>query len=831
VKKIEELKLSNSIKKNYKIDNNSFTKCVKDLDVDRLEVEVGDIKQSEFYPQVKLKRWDNEVNFSARLVDDDNSEALISSSDDKITWEKNNTNIKFYELSSTEDLPDGGYEFEIILKEKPKTNVITFTLQTKGLEFFYQPELTEEEKKTATRSDNVVGSYAVYYKDCPNNITGGKEYKSGKAFHIYRPKVQDANGAWVWGELNINLETNLMTVTIPQNFLDDAVYPVRHAAGATFGYTSQGASTGTHYDRILSTWWTLSSDGGLVDSMSCYGNASATTQRVWKMALYTGTSSPYTLLGSTDEGTFSTTLSWQTLNFSTKPTIVNGTKYACTSWGDYNSDYLKYDSSGVASSSVSASRDYSSAAGVFYNPWTVTFNAANRYSIYATYTPGAPDQKNYVKANLYIKDINYSQYTKARLLTAEANNFVKARITTAEADSVVKANIKKTLPSPTPPWYNSNWSRRIKITIDHTKIINDRTDLCLRVKLGDLSTRGIFDNINVDGSDLRVTKFDGVTELPVEVAAIDTVNKTGELFLKLTGTTSSTVDSYFYIYFGNTSATAYEVTDTYGRNAVWSNYLAVYHFEISAVDSTGNSTQTELNTTYTTGYIGNGLSLAGTGYDISTSTAASLGSAFTLSMFVKSGNSVPETKFFLRDAAGATDWGLYFGQLNGKYTYGIKSDTWHSYDTTTGVNTAFYDFMSLSYNGTNYDLYKNGTSIYTATPAGSTVDTANKEFRIGCLTTALQLFTGYLDEIRVSKSADNGSIAEFNNMYAAGGFNSFFTAGNVEYLIEGNLVKSFIIKLPPTNSSKANIVTTYYSGCNYDWKLSVDPTGQNRGKQ
>ena len=43
----------------------------KDDPKDKIEVELGDSKDStKFHPQVKLMRWDNEVNASFRLKDE-----------------------------------------------------------------------------------------------------------------------------------------------------------------------------------------------------------------------------------------------------------------------------------------------------------------------------------------------------------------------------------------------------------------------------------------------------------------------------------------------------------------------------------------------------------------------------------------------------------------------------------------------------------------------------------------------------------------------------------------------------------------------------------------
>src|SRR3990167_591565 len=190
-----------------------FKRVVQDNPKDRIEVEVGDFKSVEWQPQVKLMRWDNEVNLSVRQV----SEGTPN----------------FYDVEE-------GYEFEVILTEKPATNKVRFTIETKELDFFYQPPLTQQEiDEGAVRPDDVVGSYAVYHATKGGmNDAAGKEYKVGKAFHIYRPFAYDNEGNGVWCDLNIT-GANL-TITIPQAFLDDAVYPV--IVDPTFGNTGIGAS-------------------------------------------------------------------------------------------------------------------------------------------------------------------------------------------------------------------------------------------------------------------------------------------------------------------------------------------------------------------------------------------------------------------------------------------------------------------------------------------------------------------------------------------------------------------------------------------------------------
>jgi hypothetical protein len=224
------------------VDSLSYSLTPKDNPKDRVSVEIGDSKDlTQFQPQVKIMRWDNEVNLSYRLKTDGKENETVTQADEVITWDKGNYQVQTYDLPVSETNPEGAMEFEVILKEKPLTNKIEFTLNTKGLDFFYQPELTEEEiERGYSRPENATGGYAVYCSEQKINWVGGKEYKCGQLGFIYRPKIVDSSGMEVWGELKIDTNTGLLTVTIPQDFLDKAVYPIK--SNDRFGYTTNGGS-------------------------------------------------------------------------------------------------------------------------------------------------------------------------------------------------------------------------------------------------------------------------------------------------------------------------------------------------------------------------------------------------------------------------------------------------------------------------------------------------------------------------------------------------------------------------------------------------------------
>ena len=178
----------------------------------KVEVEIGDTKQIEFYPQLKTMLWNNECNFSLRLSDDSPAEkAVVETRAGGASWDKQKVRVNFI---AGED----SYDFDVILKERPATNILTFTIQTKGLEFHYQPHEVEE---GGERPDNVKGSYAVYHSTKQNN-----KYMTGKAFHFYRPAIIDATGKEAWCEMQIDTAAQLLHIYLPAKFLETAAYPV-----------------------------------------------------------------------------------------------------------------------------------------------------------------------------------------------------------------------------------------------------------------------------------------------------------------------------------------------------------------------------------------------------------------------------------------------------------------------------------------------------------------------------------------------------------------------------------------------------------------------------
>lgn len=188
---------------------------------DVVETEIGDVMQAEFMPQIKIKKWGNEANFSVRLVDDEVEATETEEAANEIKYKKPKKEVVFKETTD-------GFDMVVVFKEKPASNVVQYTINTKGLVFQHQPALTQEEIDAGVnRPDNVVDSYAVYHSTKKDHIQGQTNYKTGKAFHWYRAEAVDANGNKTWCTRVVDADAGTAETTIPQDFLDNAVYPVK----------------------------------------------------------------------------------------------------------------------------------------------------------------------------------------------------------------------------------------------------------------------------------------------------------------------------------------------------------------------------------------------------------------------------------------------------------------------------------------------------------------------------------------------------------------------------------------------------------------------------
>ncbi|MDA3955458.1 hypothetical protein [Oceanispirochaeta sp.] len=111
-------------------------------------------------------------------------------------------------------LDEGNIEYDIILREIPSSPVFKIPLEKAGgLSFHKQGILYGHLMREEVR-----GSYAVYWKEKNN------QYKTGKFCHIYRPKIIDTKGRWIWGDLDYDGDS--LYITADETWLKNSSYPV-----------------------------------------------------------------------------------------------------------------------------------------------------------------------------------------------------------------------------------------------------------------------------------------------------------------------------------------------------------------------------------------------------------------------------------------------------------------------------------------------------------------------------------------------------------------------------------------------------------------------------
>ena len=354
-----------------------------------LTVEVGDSTQTKFDPSFNISAWEGECEFRLNLSTIDKPLGLATrnvgtmNGKDKTTLATGDVTHELYVRT------DGNFEWEIILPSKPDTNVFIYQIETKGLDFHYQSELTQEEiDGGAIRPDSVVGSYAVYHNSKANNrvIIDGKDttfenYMIGKAFHIYRPTVRDASDSFQFCHIEIDTIQGTLSLTIPQTFLNNAHYPI--VIGPTFGETGEGSSgiTNRAYCNVHADYLHTASTGDEIISFHAFSYSVAAPEDV-DMAVYSMSGDdPQSRLAAAVgvSVTSGSPAVWYQTGVS--QALSNGVTYGVAVASTTSETVIYYETIG----GLRASRNSSTTLPA---TWDEHSTSTSVYSMYVTYTTG-----------------------------------------------------------------------------------------------------------------------------------------------------------------------------------------------------------------------------------------------------------------------------------------------------------------------------------------------------------------------------------------------------------------------------------------------------------
>ena len=381
----------------------------------------------------------------------------------------------------------------------------------------------------------------------------------------------------------------------------------------------------------------------------------------------------------------------------------------------------------------------------------------------------------------------------------------------------VKANIVKTTYQPPPQdWYNASWPYRVKVTVLASKVDADLTDYPVYVDLS-LLPAGFHTYVNqTDARDIRVTTSNGLTEIPREVVHYDATTDTGELHFK--ADVDGDTDTDFYIYYGNSSASDYSDTDTYGTHNVWNtHYKAVFHEQGAGSDSSsvGNDLTDSGSVTYNASYGklgGKGASFNGSSLQARASSIGLPAGSAQVSFGGWFKTSVDGS--FYVTGYGTNSNGMRNGLLQYKpngvfYADLVNYNRNFVWTYTTEWQHIYFVFPDGQTDCALTRLYLNGSEVTYNGSLSGTKNIYNGSLTIGAMP-ALGFYplTGYIDEIRYQdiEITPQWISTEYNNQSSA---STFFTIGTQEvygggaYWAKANIQVSSAFE----NSVRAQIIS------------------------
>lgn len=352
-------------------------------------------KQANFVPSFSFVKWNGENTITFKYRGDYNS-TFFEKTKNHILSKDENRNIGF---KITRNNKKDGFKFILILYEKPKTNEFFYDIEGwEEFHWWYQPTLENEYKmyprgnKTLeefltkhSRPDNVVGSYAVYHKTKRWHRVGGVNYGCGKFMHVFRPRVYDSDGRNTYA--TIEIVKWQYKVTVPQNIIDNAVYPLY--INDTFGYGQGASTTDPGGGIVIASGSDSPASNGTATSIDVYSSNSTSTTDV-KVGLYDDSSGPNNLVSpgeneTTDVGTWSD--SWKSFT-SASITVSSATTY----WIGVSRSAgftLYYDVNG----GTNRYYDNVTYASAWNDPFDNNGSSGAEYSFRCTYTPSASGPK------------------------------------------------------------------------------------------------------------------------------------------------------------------------------------------------------------------------------------------------------------------------------------------------------------------------------------------------------------------------------------------------------------------------------------------------------
>lgn len=301
-------------------------------------------------------------------------------------------------------------------------------------------------------------------------------------------------------------------------------------------------------------------------------------------------------------------------------------------------------------------------------------------------------------------------------------------------------------------------------TITMPTITGTHTDMPMLITEDDLPTgayNGADSFANGGGNLVAYTDSTKATQLPVEVVSFVTGGTPSiEVWVKRSAATGNTI----YLEADATQTSQPAVTSTYGRNAVWADYEAVWHMG-ATTDSTGNGydlTFAGTLPTDVTGKIGEGQETDGTGDYATFPSMGTLfdgGSDYEISSWVKSDDVTSRRTIF--HPRGDRDVSLLVESGAAKIL--IWAGANYTVTSSAVSNGTFHNVVASYDADGNIDMYLDGAPTGTSIASVNPWNVTDSNYIGRQDASAGRYWDGTLDEIKVRTSLTDANFKATEN--------------------------------------------------------------------
>lgn len=358
--------------------------------------------------------------------------------------------------------------------------------------------------------------------------------------------------------------------------------------------------------------------------------------------------------------------------------------------------------------------------------------------------------------------------------------------------------------------FPTGWTRACKLTIESTITSATLTNFPLLLTAATIPAEPLSavdgNRAQADGGDLRFcTSSDGTGQLACEVVSWDQAGGTCQIWV-LVPSVSHAADTEIWMFWkAGGSETQPGATESFGREAVWADYICVYHLEEDPSgsapqfpDAGPNDYDLQSSGTMTSGdlvaaKIGNGIDFDGTDDRLSHATLVAMVSGLsglTIQAWVVPDAFTTEVVAGLGSLASIAEYG-FMVRLDGDndvvfaVSDGSSQSSWTNTFASTVMSAGTAYLLHCTWNSTQQEMFLNGANEGTDGTTVSSLNTASMFLRIGAEGRLTNFFDGDIDEFRLRGSvlSDEWIAAEYNNQNAPG---TYITEGTPEDAVFGD---------------------------------------------